>query len=200
MTASLGFKFGFALVILCKLLYLQVPVDVKLLNIQAEGSGIALAEVGQTWDNFLSFLSFFFNIYIVVVLEICHWHFIFWVFAIILMLFLGYIMQLYVYLDIDIFQYWRGDWGFLLWCECDSFWRDYQRIHSQSLRPVSCSPQCKVTVLRIPCSLFSNQFCSLLKMAEGRQFRNGHDGYRNTLGNDPRHGDTWYFESTHVQT
>lgn len=48
MTASLGFKFGFALVILCKLLYLQVPVDVKLLNIKAEGSGIALAEVGQT--------------------------------------------------------------------------------------------------------------------------------------------------------
>lgn len=181
------------MVILCKLLYLQVPVDVKLLNIQAEGSGIALAEVGQTWDNFLSFLSFFFNIYIVVVLEICHWHFIFWVFVIILMLFLGYIMQLYVYLDIDIFQYWRGDWGFLLWCECDSFWRDYQRLHSQSLRPVSCSPQCKVTVLRIPCSLFSNHFCSFLKMAEGRQFRNGHDGYRNTLGNDPRHGDTRYF-------
>lgn len=48
MTACLGFKFGFALVILCKLLYLQVPVDVKLLNIQAEGSSIALAEVGQT--------------------------------------------------------------------------------------------------------------------------------------------------------
>lgn len=59
MTTCLGFKFGFALVILCKLLYLQVPVDVKLLNIQAEGSGIALAEVGQTRDNFLSFLSFF---------------------------------------------------------------------------------------------------------------------------------------------
>lgn len=59
MTASLGIKFGFALVILCKLLYLQVPVDVKLLNIQAEGSGIALAEVGQNMRQFPIFFVVF---------------------------------------------------------------------------------------------------------------------------------------------
>lgn len=160
---------------------------------QSRGLRHSIGRGRTNMRQFPIFFVVFFNIYIVFVLEICHWHFIFWVFVIILMLFLGYMMQLYVYLDIDIFQYWRGDWGFLLWCECDSFWRDYQRLHSQSLRPVSCSPQCKVTVLRIPCSLFSNHFCSFLKMAEGRQFRNGHDGYRNTLGNDPRHGDTRYF-------
>lgn len=98
-------------------------------------------------------------------LEIFHWHFIFWVFVIVVMLFLEYIMQLhvYVFLDIDLFQYWRRDWGFILRCQCDSFWRDYQRFHSQSLRQVSCFTQCKVTVLRIPCSVFSNQlYCSIL--------------------------------------
>lgn len=46
MIVSLGFKFGFVLVILCKLFYLQVFVDVKFLNIKVEGFGIVLVEVG----------------------------------------------------------------------------------------------------------------------------------------------------------